>query len=62
MASDPNPRVTARCPICRRASQAESRPFCSPRCAQVDLGRWLTGGYAIPAGPETAQDNDEEDA
>ena len=52
----------ARCPICGRAAQAASRPFCSPRCAQVDLGRWLTGGYAIPAGPEAGPNNDEDDA
>ncbi len=60
MAAEPKPRPPARCPICNRPSQAASRPFCSPRCAQVDLGRWLTGSYAIPASPETAQDNDEE--
>lgn len=42
----------ARCPICARRMQADWRPFCSRRCADVDLGRWLTGGYAIPAGEE----------
>lgn len=62
MATEPMPRRPSRCPICGRPAQAESRPFCSPRCAQVDLGRWLTGGYAIPAGPEVTQDNDEDDA
>lgn len=36
------------CPICRRAAQPRFKPFCSPRCAQVDLGRWLGGGYTIP--------------
>jgi endogenous inhibitor of DNA gyrase (YacG/DUF329 family) len=30
---------------------ATTRPFCSERCAQVDLGRWLTEAYAIPADP-----------
>lgn len=40
----------AACPICRRNPAApEYRPFCSKRCADVDLQRWLTGGYAIPA-------------
>jgi len=39
----------ALCPICARGAEAEWRPFCSRRCADVDLGRWLTGGYAIPA-------------
>lgn len=36
------------CPICRtELSSPRYRPFCSKRCADVDLGRWLTGGYAI---------------
>lgn len=36
------------CPICGRETVAEFRPFCSRRCADVDLGRWLTGSYRIP--------------
>jgi uncharacterized protein len=36
------------CPICRKPSTEAYAPFCSRRCANVDLGRWLTGGYAIP--------------
>ncbi|MCF4165573.1 DNA gyrase inhibitor YacG [Zavarzinia compransoris] len=41
-----NPRP---CPICGRPSMERHRPFCSPRCADVDLSRWLGGHYAIPA-------------
>jgi len=37
------------CPICRKPSTSRYRPFCSRRCADVDLGRWLTGSYVIPA-------------
>jgi hypothetical protein len=37
------------CPICNRKSVAAFRPFCSKRCADVDLSRWLGGGYAIPS-------------
>ncbi len=37
------------CPICAKPSHPEYRPFCSKRCADVDLGKWLTGSYAIPA-------------
>jgi endogenous inhibitor of DNA gyrase (YacG/DUF329 family) len=42
------------CPVCRRPIQDGAevdrfRPFCSKRCADVDLGRWLQGSYAIPA-------------
>ncbi|MEE4118435.1 MAG: DNA gyrase inhibitor YacG [Paracoccaceae bacterium] len=36
------------CPICRKPSHPDYRPFCSRCCADVDLGRWLTGAYAIP--------------
>ncbi|GBU16656.1 MULTISPECIES: DNA gyrase inhibitor YacG [Methylobacterium] len=36
------------CPICGRPTLAEVAPFCSTRCADVDLGRWLNERYAIP--------------
>jgi len=39
----------ATCPICRRQPAVEAyKPFCSKRCADVDLQRWFTGGYVIP--------------
>ena len=37
------------CPICSRDASLAYRPFCSRRCADVDLARWLTGSYAIPS-------------
>jgi hypothetical protein len=37
-----------RCPICREPGVASYRPFCSRRCADVDLARWLGGTYVIP--------------
>lgn len=40
-----------RCPVCARPSDAKYRPFCSRRCADVDLARWLRGDYAIPGEP-----------
>jgi endogenous inhibitor of DNA gyrase (YacG/DUF329 family) len=40
------------CPICGKPGQALHAPFCSRRCADIDLGRWLKGGYAIPGRPE----------
>ncbi len=52
----------ATCPICRRApADAKYKPFCSKRCADVDLQRWFTGGYAIPgpAEDEAPRDGDE---
>lgn len=37
------------CPICAKAPDPRYRPFCSRRCADIDLGRWLNESYAIPA-------------
>jgi endogenous inhibitor of DNA gyrase (YacG/DUF329 family) len=37
-----------RCPICKAPTAMAYRPFCSARCRDVDLSRWLRGGYAIP--------------
>lgn len=45
------------CPMCEKDSDAKYRPFCSKRCADLDLGKWLSGSYAIPS---AAQDQDEE--
>ncbi len=47
------------CPICQSPSIKESFPFCSQRCKDVDLSRWLKGSYAIPAVEE--DDPDDED-
>jgi hypothetical protein len=45
--------MTARpCPICGKPAEAEFRPFCSARCADVDLNRWLSGVYSIEGAPE----------
>lgn len=37
------------CPICSRKADPKLHPFCSKRCADVDLAKWLGGGYAIPS-------------
>lgn len=37
------------CPICEQPASQVYYPFCSPRCHDVDLNRWLSGSYAIPA-------------
>jgi hypothetical protein len=39
----------AKCPSCGRLTEADYRPFCSRRCADLDLSRWLSGAYAVPA-------------
>ena len=36
------------CPICGKDAVVRYRPFCSRRCTDIDLGKWLTGSYAIP--------------
>ncbi len=36
------------CPICQKDTDQKFRPFCSKRCADIDLGKWLDGKYAIP--------------
>jgi endogenous inhibitor of DNA gyrase (YacG/DUF329 family) len=45
-----------RCPICRKPVAEQFRPFCSRRCADVDLNRWLSGVYVVPAKPEEDED------
>jgi endogenous inhibitor of DNA gyrase (YacG/DUF329 family) len=45
----PEEPSTRKCPICGKPTSARFRPFCSKRCADVDLHRWLSGNYAIPA-------------
>lgn len=53
---EPHPRP---CPICGKPASLRHRPFCSVRCAQIDLGRWLKGGYRIPT-DEPARDGEDE--
>ena len=47
----PAPKKSLRCPICRKAvaKNAPDFPFCSDRCRTIDLGKWASGGYVIPA-------------
>ncbi|WP_390910873.1 DNA gyrase inhibitor YacG [Pseudosulfitobacter sp. SM2401] len=46
------------CPICARDTDAKFRPFCSKRCADVDLARWVNGSYAVPSEREDENDID----
>ena len=46
-----------RCPICAKPTEQKFRPFCSKRCADIDMGRWLKEGYSVP-GPELPADPD----
>ena len=49
------------CPICGKDTADRFRPFCSKRCADIDLGRWLNGAYFVPAeDPEELEEAAEE--
>ena len=52
--------VAKPCPICGKPSAERFRPFCSARCKDVDLHRWFSGAYAIPAA-ESADDSEEQE-
>ena len=51
---DPNPRP---CPICGKRAKKRHRPFCSARCAHIDLHRWLSGNYRF-ASDETPEEGE----
>lgn len=51
-----SPAAAPPCPICAKPVKAEFQPFCSARCADVDLGRWLTDRYAIPTPIDEEED------
>ena len=53
--SEPNPAIKS-CPICSKPAVEKFRPFCSRRCANVDLNRWLSGVYAVPVKGEEDED------
>jgi uncharacterized protein len=64
MSADPGAPATrgARpCPICGKPASARWRPFCSKRCADIDLGRWFGEAYRIPAEEEEGNDSAPED-
>lgn len=54
--------MAATCPICGKEMAPQYRPFCSKRCADIDLAHWLRGDYRIPAEPtrEHPDKSDEE--
>ncbi len=66
-AHDPVTRLPAgrrRCAICGKPAVAPHQPFCSARCADIDLGRWLKEGYRIATDepPEEAPEEGDERA
>jgi len=64
-ASEPATRPAAvkagKCPICGKPQDMGYRPFCSKRCSDIDLGRWLGSRYAVPGEPiSTRTEGDDE--
>ncbi len=49
------------CPNCGKPRSERYDPFCSKRCADVDLHRWLKGGYVIPGAPASTDDEPDHD-
>ena len=58
MTDQPAPARLRKCPICSNPADEKYRPFCSKRCADVDLNRWLSGRYAIPVAPDEDEDGE----
>jgi hypothetical protein len=51
-----------RCPVCGKPAMEATRPFCGKRCADIDLGRWFTGQYRVPASEDAAEEDPSEPA
>ena len=51
----------ATCPICRKPAVEAYKPFCSKRCADVDLQRWFSGGYVIPDSVDEASSEERDE-
>ena len=47
---------SGKCPICGKPAAERFRPFCSRRCGDVDLNRWLSGVYAVPVTEDAEED------
>jgi len=65
MPADPPPsakgsrRPARRCPVCGKPATDAAWPFCSERCRDVDLNRWLSGTYVIPGRRPGADEEDD---
>ncbi len=46
------------CPLCGKTEAHDFRPFCSRRCADIDLGRWLRGAYVVPDQSDTSEEGE----
>lgn len=53
--------TVTKCPICKKPAAYKYRPFCSARCADIDLGRWATESYRLPTDDAPDLDNNDSD-
>jgi uncharacterized protein len=52
----PDAKTIPLCPICGKPTDERRKPFCSKRCADVDLNRWLSGVYTVPVTEDEEED------
>ena len=57
-----DPKARKACPICGKPTDHRVKPFCSKRCADVDLHRWLSGSYAVPVLDDEEEDERREES
>ena len=52
----------SKCPVCKKPTVEKYKPFCSVRCADIDLGRWFLGKYVVHTDekPQDSQDVDDD--
>jgi endogenous inhibitor of DNA gyrase (YacG/DUF329 family) len=58
----PDAKTRKTCPICGKPVEERTKPFCSKRCADVDLHRWFSGSYAIPVTEDEEEDEQRDDS
>jgi len=51
-------RQVRKCAICNKPASQKFHPFCSARCANIDLNRWLSGAYVIPSSEDEEEDEE----
>jgi endogenous inhibitor of DNA gyrase (YacG/DUF329 family) len=57
----PDAKNRKACPICSKPTDVLFRPFCSKRCSDVDLNRWLSGVYVVPVTEDEEEDERREE-
>jgi endogenous inhibitor of DNA gyrase (YacG/DUF329 family) len=57
----PEAKHRAKCPICGKPAELMFRPFCSKRCADIDLHRWFSGSYSVPVTEDEEEDERREE-